>query len=147
MNRKPEKPKRLKLRLLVCTGLFGFLWIIFESLPAFSFRFPSTFVAYNDIIWLVQAGGDKAKVLAQPTSPNGKLKYIEWYGWGMAGQETSVFLVFDPTNALSESVVAHGPTKVPNTQCEVAYVQQLEKNWYAVLMYTNEDWDHCKSNQ
>ena len=51
--------------------------------------------------WLLSSRHYKSEVLSQPTPPTGELKHIEWDGWGWGGQDTTVYLVFDPTNALS----------------------------------------------
>ena len=66
--------------------------------------------------WLLYRHGYKAEVLAQP-SKNGELNHIEWDGWGWAGQDTTVYLVFDPTDSLSAAAKSNftrmnfGPTQ------------------------------------
>lgn len=50
--------------------------------------------------WMFWSGSYKAQVLAQPDSTNNELKHIEWDGWGGAGMDTTVYLVFDPTDSL-----------------------------------------------
>lgn len=81
----------------------------------------------------------KAEVLAQP-DVTGELKHIEWDGWGWAGQDTTAYLVFDPTDSLSAAAQAHRPGKFNGIPCEVPDVDRMEKNWYAVQFYTNEWW-------
>jgi hypothetical protein len=51
--------------------------------------------------WLLWSRDYKSKVLSQPSSSRGDLKHIEWDGWGWAGMNTAVYLVFDPTDSLS----------------------------------------------
>jgi hypothetical protein len=45
--------------------------------------------------WFARSHDYKSEVLAQPSSI-GELRHIEWDGWGWAGQDTTVYLVFDP---------------------------------------------------
>ena len=90
--------------------------------------------------WLVWSHGYKAKVMAQPASPNGELKHIEWDGWGWAGQDTTVFLVFDPTDSLSAAAKSRSPGKIKGIPCEVPLVRRLESRWYTVRFYTDEYW-------
>lgn len=52
--------------------------------------------------WLLWSGQYKQEVLTEPTPFKGDLKHIEWDGWGGFGQDFTVFLVFDPTDSLSE---------------------------------------------
>jgi hypothetical protein len=96
----------------------------------------------DDGKWLLKAGEYKKQVLAQPTSPRGDLKHIEWGGWGMAGQETTVFLVYDPADNLA-AVGADKPGKFEGIPCEVQSLRPLERNWYLATFYTNTDWSNC----
>jgi hypothetical protein len=93
--------------------------------------------------WLIWSRGYKSKVLAQPASANGELKHIEWDGWGWAGQNTTVFLVFDPTDSLSAAARSHQPGKFSGIPCEVFLVRRLESHWYTAQFYTNEYWRQC----
>jgi hypothetical protein len=89
--------------------------------------------------WLTMAHHYKAEVLVQPIA-KGQLKHIEWDGWGMAGQDTTVYLVFDPTNSLSSAAVSKRSGKFNGLPCEVFQVRRLENEWYTVQFYTNESW-------
>lgn len=89
--------------------------------------------------WLAWSQHYKAEVLAQPNVSE-EWKHIEWDGWGWAGQDTTVYLVFDPTDSLSTAAQEHRPGKFNGLPCEVYAVDRLEKNWYAVRFYTNEWW-------
>jgi hypothetical protein len=95
----------------------------------------------DDGKWLVKGAEYKKQVLAQPTSPRGDLKHIEWGGWGMAGQETIVYLVYDPADNLA--VGADKPGKFGGIPCEVQSVRPLDRNWYLATFYTNADWNNC----
>jgi hypothetical protein len=92
--------------------------------------------------WLLWSHRYKAQLLAVPHSANGELKHIEWDGWGWAGQDTVVYLVFDPTDSLSGAAKSHSPGKFRGMPCEVFRVQRLESHWYSVVFYTNTDWAH-----
>ena len=84
------------------------------------------------------SGGYKARVLAQPSGE--ELKHAEWDGWGFAGADTTVFLVFDPTDSLAEELGAQPPVKARGLPCEVVRVRRLDSQWYAVLFYTETYW-------
>jgi hypothetical protein len=91
--------------------------------------------------WVVWSHEYKAKVLGQRDSATGELKHIEWDGWGFPGAgDTTVYLVFDPTNALSAAARSHRPGKFAGLPCEVPLVRRLESHWYAVRFYTDEWW-------
>jgi hypothetical protein len=89
--------------------------------------------------WFVWSHRYKAEVLAEPNA-TGELKHIEWDGWGWAGQDTTVYLVFDPTDSLSTAWRNHRPGKFNGIPCEVPVVDRMEKSWYAVQFYTDEWW-------
>jgi hypothetical protein len=89
--------------------------------------------------WFAWSHNYKAEVLSQP-SLNTELKHIEWDGWGWTGQDTTVYLVFDPAESLSTAAREHRPGKLNGIPCEVPVVDRLEKNWYTVQFYTNEWW-------
>jgi hypothetical protein len=92
------------------------------------------------IRWWVWSHGYKARTLAQPASANGELKHVEWDGWGWAGQDTTVYLVFDPADSLSAAAISHQPGKFNGIPCEVYLVRRLESHWYSVQFYTDEFW-------
>jgi hypothetical protein len=95
--------------------------------------------------WLIQSGRYKAEVLAQPNPVNGELKHAAWDGWGFAGMDTVVYLVFDPNDSLAAAAKSHSSGKYSGIPCEVHIVRRLERQWYTVLFYTDTDWDHCSS--
>jgi hypothetical protein len=94
--------------------------------------------------WLFLSSGYKAQVLAQP--PSEELKHAEWDVWGFAGADTTVFLVFDPTDSLAGAAEAPPPIKSRALPCEVARIRRLDRQWYAVLFYTDTYWGQgaCK---
>lgn len=95
----------------------------------------------NAARWSVWSRRYKAEVLAQPNSGSGEFKHIDWDGWGFPGAgDTSVYLVFDPTDSLSTAAKSHQTGKFPGIPCTVPSVSRLESQWYAVLFYTDERW-------
>src|SRR5690349_2090964 len=88
--------------------------------------------------WLMWSRHYKAEVLAMPNPSNGELRHLEWDGWGWGGMDTTVYLVFDPTDSLSR-VNGHSG-KYAGMPCEVALVKRLEEEWYTVQFYTDQDW-------
>ena len=94
----------------------------------------------NTARWVFRSRHYKAEVLAQPDSATDQLKHIEWDGWGWAGQDTEVYLVFDPTDSLSQAASSHHAGKYKGLPCEVFLVRRLESCWYTVQFYTDEWW-------
>jgi hypothetical protein len=94
--------------------------------------------------WFLLSKAYKAKALAQPDSAGGELKHVEWDGWGWAGQDTTVYLVFDPNDSLATEVKDRPSGKFNGIPCEVPRIRRLERQWYSVMFYTETDWTHCK---
>lgn len=95
--------------------------------------------------WLLWSGDYKSTVLVQPAAMNGELKHIEWDGWGFPGAgDTTVYLVFDPRDALASAARDHQPGRFIGIPCEVPDVRRLESHWYTVLFYTDQSWEQCK---
>jgi hypothetical protein len=95
--------------------------------------------------WFLWSNGYKARVLAQPISESGGLKHTEWDGWGFVGEDTVVYLVFDPDNSLAAAPKDHPPGKFSGIPCKVPRIRRLESHWYAVMFYTDTSWEHCTS--
>jgi hypothetical protein len=94
--------------------------------------------------WALHKNAYKAEVLAQPSATDARLKHVEWDGWGGFGAgDTVVYLVFDPNNSLASAARTGSPGKFSGIPCEVVRERRLENQWYTVLFYTNEDWEHC----
>jgi energy-coupling factor transporter transmembrane protein EcfT len=94
--------------------------------------------------WLIWSNYYKARVLAEAPATNGELKHIEWDGWGFAGMDTSVYVVFDPTDSLSVAAKNRQSGKYSGIPCPVDIVRRLESHWYSVQFYTDESWGQCK---
>jgi hypothetical protein len=93
--------------------------------------------------WLIWSGDYKSKVLEQQAPLNGELKHIEWDDWGWGGENTTMYLAFDPTDSLSMAAQSHQPGKFNGIPCQVYRLRRLESHWYTVLFYTNEIWGRC----
>jgi len=92
--------------------------------------------------WLIESRMFKNNILAQH-EVRGELKHAKWDGWGFAGMDTTVYLVFDPDDSLAADSTKDAPGKYAGIPCEVPTVRRLERRWYAVQFYSNTDWDHC----
>ena len=117
------------------------LLVISASFLLYDFKHP--LVIRSAVRWMVGRTIYKEKVFAEPTSAKGDLKHIEWDGWGMFGQDTSVFLVFDPTDSLAMAATSRLPGKFNGIPCEVFLVRRLESHWYTVQNYTDQGWGAC----
>jgi hypothetical protein len=131
--------KRLSL------GIIGAVFLISAGLVVSAPLFGNPSVV-NATRWLILSGRYKSRVLAQPALA-GELKHIASDGWGWGGQDTTVYLVFDPTDSLSAAASNHKPGKFNGIPCEVALVRRMERQWYTAQFYADEYWsrrtDYC----
>ena len=98
----------------------------------------------TEVRWLFASETYKSEMLVSPIPRNGEVRHIEWDGWGFPGAgDTTVYLVFDPSDSLSVAAKRYSPGRYQGLPCEVPDVHRLEKNWYTVLFYTDTDWEHC----
>lgn len=118
------------------------LWV--TAVAMFLLAGKYDFAIRTTVRWLIWSRDYKAEVLAQPRSINGDFKHVEWDGWGFPGAgDTTVYLVFDPSDSLSAAAKNHQTGKFDGIPCAVPRVNRLENRWYTVLFYTDEDWNHC----
>ena len=128
---------RKKLRSVSILSMLAIFWVL--SVPLFK-----NYLAVRSAArWLIWSDDYKARVVAQPAPANGDLKHLDWDAWGWGGENTEVYLVFDPTDSLAAAAGSHQPGKFNGLPCEVDRVFRLESNWYAAQFYTGTDWDHC----
>jgi hypothetical protein len=120
----------LLVAALGCVAVVTIWWVVFGQHSALG----------TSAKWLARSHQYKAAVLAQPDSTHGELKHVEWDGWGWGGQDTNVYLAFDPTDSLSQAASSHQPGKYKGIPCDVFLVRRLERHWYTVQFYTNQDW-------
>ncbi len=85
--------------------------------------------------WLAHSRQWKNAVLAEPINDAG-MKAVVWDGWGGHAQNTFVYLVYSPDDALRQ----YSPEKLQGLPCPVSDVQRLEKQWYSVTFATNGLW-------
>ena len=125
-------------QVLVTAGLALFaLLVLVGSVvlrPMFGYPRPINYVR-----WMVWSRSYKAEVLAEPKPATEGLKHIEWDRWGWGGEDTTVYLVFDPSDSLSTASQGR-PGKFNGIPCEVPAVKRMERNWYVVEFYTDESW-------
>jgi hypothetical protein len=94
--------------------------------------------------WLGWSREYKKQVLEQPTPKNGDFKHIEWDGSGFAGvANNTAYLVFGPHDSLSTTAKDHLPLEVGGKSCDVWDIRRLERGWYAILFYTDQNWNDC----
>ena len=121
-------------------------WVTLSALAVYlllsAFLLTHLWVSRNHLRWLLLSRSYEANVLATPAPRYGEFKHVVWDGWGFAGQDTDVYLVFDPTNALAGTLGANAPVRASGLPCRVQQVTRLESQWYAVLFYTDEMWIH-----
>src|ERR1700679_267974 len=72
--------------------------------------------------WITQGSQSRAAVLAQPTPSAGDLKHVEWDGWGWGGNDTTVYLVFDPSDSLASAAKNHSPGRISPALCGVSRI-------------------------
>jgi hypothetical protein len=99
----------------------------------------------DHVRWILLSHDYKTKIIAQ--SSNQVLRHIEWDGWGFAGiADTTVYLVFDPTDSLARVAGAPDPVTAAGLPCAVYRVRRLDRQWYAVNFYSDTQWglDACK---
>ena len=96
------------------------------------------------IRWLLWSHQYKAELLTQPNQAKSELKHVEWDGWGFVPSGNNVvYLVFDPTDSLAYAAKTHAPGRFNGLPCEVPLVRRLERQWYSVRFYTDEEWGQC----
>jgi hypothetical protein len=128
-----------KGRFLAVLSMLATYWIISMGL------FINSTQLHWTVRWLLGSKQYKAEVLKQPKSANGELRHIEWDDWGIAGQDNTAYLVFDPNNSLSATDSRGSSGKFGGIPCDkVASVRRLESQYYTVLFFTNYDWTNCK---
>jgi len=130
--------KKGRQRVTAFLVLVVYLWVPVLLLSNYS-------LVRDHARWFFLSGDYKAKVLGQ--APNEQLKHVEWDAWGFAGVgDTTEFLVFDPADSLADTTEALAPVKARGLPCEVVRVRRLDRQWYAVLFYTDTYWGQgaCK---
>jgi branched-subunit amino acid ABC-type transport system permease component len=134
-----RKNRRRSFQQLATLAIF---WVVATAFFLFDIGHP--IAIRSTARWLVWSHDYKARVIAQPSPPNGELKHIEWDGWGILGMDTSAFLVFDPADSLSVASSSNQSGKFNGIPCRVFRVRRLEAHWYTVIYNTGPAyWDGC----
>jgi hypothetical protein len=121
-----------------CVSILSVLMVY--SILSFAL-FRNEYAIRNAARWFLWSRRYKAEVLAQSAPVNGEFRHVEWDGWGFPGAgDTTVYLVFDPTDSLDAAAKRHQPGKFDGIPCRVPLVSRMQNRWYAVLFYTDERW-------
>lgn len=132
--------RRRQLRAILAT--LAVLWAI--AVCSFLYNREHPFAIRETARWLIWSHEYKEQVLAQPASPNGDLKHVEWDASGFAGvANNTAYLVFDPADTLSAVAKNNQTAKFNGVPCQVRTIRRLENHWYAVLFYTDQTWGEC----
>lgn len=125
--------KRHALSILAATVVFcAVTWMLFQNADAVK----------DTARWHLYGQRYQRRVLAEREQP-GQLKHAVWDGWGLADSETTVYLVYDPSNALAAAAKHHTAGKFAGIPCSVPSVRRLASGWYAVEFYTDQSWNRC----
>jgi hypothetical protein len=137
-----DRSRRFRTVALVFLASACVLFSIFEVTTAWEFDY---FGWHSRARWFVDANEYKSKVMREPLAQDGSLRHVEWEGWGWAGVgDTVTYLVFDPSDRLKDASTTGLSGQYQGIHCSVLRVRQLEKNWYTVRFYTQQDWSHCE---
>ncbi len=94
--------------------------------------------------WMLWSHRYKAELMAEPRPASGELKHFLWDESGIVPSGlTVVYLVFDPDDSLASAAKSKAPGQFDGIPCRVVRVFRLEKQWYAVTFYADEDWNNC----
>jgi hypothetical protein len=121
------------LSILVTFPLF---WVVTLALSVNSAQIHSL------VRWTFHSREFKARVLSREPEPNA-LRHTIWTVGGFAGENTVIYLVFDPNNSLESAALSKKPGKFAGLPCEVFRVRRLESQWYTTQFYTDSEWDRC----
>lgn len=90
--------------------------------------------------WTIASSSYKSLVMQQTPDPLTGLRHAEWDGWGWAGMDTSVQLVYDPSGTLGAEIRHRSAGRFPEVARKTASVQRIALGWYSLTLYTNEEW-------
>jgi hypothetical protein len=132
--------------VLIYAAIRKDLWVALMVLAFFAVSavmFLGQFQICTLTRWFLWSGHYKKEVLAERTPVNGDLKHIEWDGWGFAGMDSTVFLVFDPANSLAAAAHNNQFGKFKGIPCDVSDVERMDSDWYLIeIAFGN--WDGCR---
>jgi hypothetical protein len=147
---------------VVC--FIGFLWLLAAAIRKKPWQSLSVLLALVGLVavswslgrnedtlrpflrWLLRSRQYKAELMSQPEPARGELKHFVWDTSGFVFSGFNVtYLVFDPSDLLADAARRKAPGRVDGIPCKVFRVSRLEKQWYAVRFYTEQDWNNCPS--
>ena len=102
--------------------------------------------------WFFWSNQFKAELQQAPSPRPGELRHMVWEATGFGGvANNTIYLVFDPSDALTSAARSGSAGKYVGVPCEVLKVRRLEKQWYSVRFYTDEVWGErngldCRGN-
>jgi hypothetical protein len=133
-----RKPRRCLSVVLALVGFLAISWALDRN--------EGTIRPF--LRWMLWSHRFKAELMSQPEPANGELKHFLWDEWGFVPSGfNSVYLVFDPADSLANAAKSKAPGQYGGIPCGVLRVFRLEKQWYAVSFYTDEDWKDCPSTE
>lgn len=116
----------------------------FAAFLIFTAMLITHFLAIRDAVrWFAYGRILKAEVLREPNPSDASLRHVEWDGWGFAGSDTTVYLVFDPKDTMATAANERESGKFGELPCKVYRIRKRESQWYTVQFYTQTDWDNC----
>lgn len=115
-------------------ALLGALFFVAVSIA----MFLSTTHLRPSARWIASSGRYKDLVLSQAPDPQTGLRSVEWDGWGWAGMDTSVELVYDPSDTLAHEIRYDPQGHFADVAQKTAFVQRLGRGWYSLTLYTGE---------
>ena len=117
------------MTLSVCALTF---WIILQHVD-------DLHVTYR---WATRSAEYKSELRNQRTLGRDDFRHVEWDGWGFAGQDTSVFLVYDPQDKLALPA-ARGAHHAHGIPCNFWRIRELESHYYSIVFSTQTYWNYC----
>lgn len=133
-----RKTRRHFLRVLAMLAIFWLLSLL---------SVKNSFLIRTSARWVIWSRDYKMELLSQADPANGEFRHMQWEATGFAGVANStVYLVFDPTDSLAAAAKSHGAGKFDGIPCKVPRVTRLESHWYTVLFYTDEAWGKPKQD-
>jgi hypothetical protein len=99
--------------------------------------------------WALHENAYKAEVLAQPSSTDGRLKHVEWDGWGFVGSgDMVVYLVFDPNDSLASAATGQGSNSLspPNSKALIGGSQWALLGAYQETNPVSGCWDSRRTS-
>jgi hypothetical protein len=100
----------------------------------------------NEVRWMFHRNQYENQVLSMPHGFHGELQYITWDSWDLPfSGVTTIYLVYDPTDNLSQAYPSPAIGKPPGLPCRVEKIKQLENHWYTVRFFRNQEWENCNT--